>query len=42
MYNRVYKEKLNVVQKQLQQLQDGTHVEYVKQLNKLDEEQKQQ
>jgi len=40
-YNfRVYQDKLAGIQKQLQQLRDGTHVEYVKQLKKLDAQHK--
>jgi len=37
---RVYQDKLAGIQKQLQQLRDGTHVEYVKQLKKLDAQHK--
>lgn len=39
---RVYQDKLAGIQKQLQQLRDGTHMEYVKQLKKLDYQQKNQ
>lgn len=40
-YNfRVYQDKLAGIQKQLQQLRDGTHGEYVKQLKKLDAQHK--
>ncbi|XP_060834090.1 sin3 histone deacetylase corepressor complex component SDS3 [Rhopalosiphum padi] len=37
---QVYQDKLASIQKQLQQLRDGTHVEYVKQLKKLDAQHK--
>lgn len=39
---RVYQDKLAGIQKQVQQLRDGTHVEYVKQLKKLEQQQKNQ
>ncbi|XP_050442843.1 sin3 histone deacetylase corepressor complex component SDS3 [Adelges cooleyi] len=37
---QVYQDKLAGIQKQLQQLKEGTHVEYVKQLKKLEAQQK--
>lgn len=37
---RVYQDKLAVIKKQLQQLYDGTHVEYLKHLNVLEIQQK--
>jgi len=39
---RVYQDKLAGIQKQLQQLRDGTHNEYVRQIKKLELQQKNQ
>lgn len=41
-YFRVYQDKLTSILKQVQQLEDGTHEDYVRQLKKLELEQNNQ